>query len=172
MSTAKKAKDFRGLTIFELITILAIIGVVVLWALSFRGGLQNKTQDAIRRGRVSTFAQHLNVYITKNDSFPSTEDFLNNEKREDDFAEFLTEEGKDALNDPQDKNKVIDYIAEPEGCARDTETLCTRVSVGFSLSGGEDFVKFSIKPGTEAEAIQSTSEDDSTVPQSLTGEGE
>lgn len=174
MSTAKKTKDFRGLTIFELVTILAIIGGVILWSLSFRGGLKNQTTDAVRRGRVSTFTQHLNAYILQNKSYPSTEDFLNDDKRKDTFGQFLTDESKDALNDPKDKAKLLDYIAEPEGCAPDTDNPCTRVSVGLTLSGGEDFVKFSIKPGTEADALQSTTEDGSTttVPQSLTGEGE
>ncbi len=164
----KKTKDFRGLTIFELITILAVIGVVILWALSFKGGLQNKADDAVRRGRVSAFKEHLNSYIQENDSYPSTEDFLNDDKRKLLFSKFLSEEGEDALNDPRDKSKLIDYIADPEGCAPGTEVLCNKASVGLTLSGGEEFTKFSIKPGSELEILQEQSSEDSAIPDSLT----
>jgi len=172
MPSTKTTKDFRGLTIFELVTILTIIGLVVLWALSFKGGLQNKADDAVRRGRVSTLKENLNAYILQSDSFPSTEDFLDDEKRKDIFSRLLSEEGEDALHDPRDKDRLIDYIAEPEGCAPETEVPCTRVSVSFTLSGGEEFIRFSIKPGTELEALEELDGEESTIPESLTEEEE
>jgi competence protein ComGC len=159
MSNPKPKKEFRGLTVFELSLILLVIGSVFYWAFANKRSLQNNIDDANRKARVIAAKESLKGYILQNDSFPSTEDFLDDKKRSDIFASLINDEGEDALKDPKDKDTLLDYIAEPEGCAPGTDNLCTRASIGLVLSNGDDFVRFAIKPGTELEQLQTLNEE-------------
>lgn len=157
--TKTSNKEFRGLTVFELLAILAVIGGSIIWALSFRSGLQSKAQDEVRRARVSTLKEHLRYYVSENGSFPSNEQFDNEDTRKKLFSNFLLDQGEDALQDPKDSKQVINYFSEPEGCAPDTGIPCTKVSVSLTLSNGEDFVKFAIMPGKELEYLQKATDE-------------
>lgn len=154
MPSAKPKKEFRGLTVFELSLILLVIGSVFYWAFANKRSLQNNIDDANRKTRVIAAKESLKSYILQNDSFPSTETFLDQKSRSEIFSELLSEEGQDFLTDPKSKDTLMDYVAEPEGCAPATENLCTRASLSLTLSGGDDFVRFAIKPGTELEQLQ------------------
>jgi hypothetical protein len=155
MSSSKnQKKEFRGLTIFELAIIIAVILSSVLWALSFRSGLRNETFDAQRKGRVSTVSEYLKVYFLQKGSFPGVDDFEDEETRKIIFRTLLAEEGDDFLNDPKDKNILISYSSEPFGCSPETELICNRASAGLFLSNREEFVRFAFEPGKEAEILQ------------------
>ena len=145
--------DFRGLTIFEILAILSIILGSIFWALSFKGNLENKNLDTERKARVSTFKEQLKTYVIENGSFPSDEQFEDEQIRKALFVSFLVDQGQDALNDPKDSDKLMSYSAEPEGCLPDTEKPCTKVSVGFKLSNGDLFIKFAVKPGFEQQYL-------------------
>lgn len=144
----------RGLTIFELLSIGLVILATVLWALSSRSNLQKKIYDEQRRARVSVLKEDLSKLVQKDGSFPSNEQFENTESREKLFSDILADYGKDFLNDPKDKSILIGYSAEPEGCAPSSDTPCTKVTVGLTLSSGEEFFKFSVKPGYELEYLK------------------
>lgn len=146
--------DFRGLTIFEILVILSIILGSILWAFSFKGNLEKKNMDTERKARVSIFKEQLKTYVIENGSFPSDEQFKDEELRKTLFGPFLLDQGQNALNDPKDSDKLMFYLAEPEGCQPDTEKLCTRVSVGLKLSNGEQFIKSATKPGFEQQYLQ------------------
>ncbi len=155
---SKTKQDFRGLTIFELSIILLIIGSVFYWAFTTKRSLQNNLDDALRKARVVAAKEHLKSYIIENDSFPSTEAFQDEEQRKEIFSSLLSEEGEDALKDPKEKDVAVDYIAEPVGCAPDTDNPCTRVSLSLTLNNGDDFSRFVIKPGSELEQLQTLNE--------------
>lgn len=166
---AKQTKDFRGLTIFELLTILAVVGVAILWALSSRSSLENKAYDATRKARVSIVKEHLKYYILENSSFPSMEEFNDQEKRSSIFSGLITDEGEEVFQDPKDSKLIMDYITDPEDCAPETDILCEKAALSFKLSDGQEFIKFAVKPGSEAEYLQEIIDEEQTsIPQSLT----
>jgi competence protein ComGC len=169
----KQSKDFRGLTIFELLTILIIIGGTVLWALSFRSGLQNKAYDETRKARVSTVKEYLKVYILQNGSLPSADQFNDEEQRKGLFADLIADEGEDIFKDPKNPKTIMEYIPDPEDCAPETDNLCNKAALTFTLSDGQDFTKFALEPGKEAEYLQDVLNDEqqNNIPQSLTPEG-
>jgi hypothetical protein len=171
MPTAKpvKTKDFRGLTIFELLIILIAIGAAIFWGVSTKKDLRNQLNDSIRKGRVSAFNESLRSYVLENGSFPSEEQYYDEAKRKEIFSRFLLDEGENALQDPTDNSILIDYAPSPEGCAPDTEILCESVSLGMYLTNGEDFTRFAVKPGKEAELLleESNNDVDNLIPDSL-----
>lgn len=157
-----KNKEFRGLTIFELSLILLVVGSVFYWAFATKKTLQNNLDDALRKSRVIAAKEHLRAYILENDSFPSTETYQDDEARKSIFEALIIDEGEDALDDPKIKDLKIDYLAEPAGCAENTENPCTRVALSLTLSNGQDFYRFAIKPGTESEQLKELQESDDT----------
>jgi hypothetical protein len=160
MSELKNAKsnsqkaDFRGLTVFELGVILAIILGSVLWALSFKSGLEQRTYDAIRKGRVSTISENLKVYFLQNGSLPSEDEFNDQQKREEIFKRLLIDEGSDFLNDPENQDQLVTYAPEPAGCAPETEVICDSAAISLMLSNKKEFVRFALEPGKEAELLK------------------
>jgi hypothetical protein len=156
MTKPQQNAEFRGLTIFEILVIAAVMLGSLFWAYSFRGSLVNKNYDTERKARVSTFKEHLRSYALENGSFPADEQFQTEETRNSLFASYLVDQGQDALNDPKDTDKLMSYSAEPEGCQPFTESPCTKVSVGFKLSTGELFIKFAVKPGSEEQYLNQT----------------
>ncbi len=171
MPTAKsvKTKDFRGLTIFELLIILLAIGAAIFWGISTKKDLRNQLNDSIRRGRVSALKENLRGYVLQNGSFPSEESYYDEEQRKLIFSSYFLDEGEDALQDPTDSSVLIDYAPTPEGCAPDTEMPCEKVSLGMYLTDGEDFTRFVVTPGKEAELLleESGGELDNLIPDSL-----
>lgn len=147
------SKDFRGLTIFELLAILAVISISIAWALSFKGKLENKAFDEIRKSRVSTLKENLKTIYLQTGSFPSSEQFDDEATRKKLFPAFLADQGKDSMNDPKDKGLLISYISDPEGCTGNLENPCTKVALSLILSNGEEFVKFAFEPGKELEYL-------------------
>lgn len=164
MTDAKKQassnKDFRGLTIFEILTILTIVGGAIFWALSSKTGMQNKVYDEQRRARVTTLKENLMTLVNKNGSFPSDEEFQNDDIRKNLFSSYLADYGQDYLGDPKDSQTLITYIAEPEGCLPNTDNPCTKVTVALKLSTGEQFIKFGVKPGSELEYLNQATEEE------------
>lgn len=166
----KPTKEFRGLTIFELLAILAVIGTVIFWAVSSRSGLENKAFDATRKARITTVKEHLKSYILINGSFPSMEQFEDQEQRKEIFSELITDEGEDIFKDPKDSNITMDYVTDPLECAPETENPCRKASLTFILSDGQEFIRFAIEPGSQLDLLEeSLSEEDQTsIPESLT----
>ncbi len=160
MPNSKPKKDFRGLTIFELSLIILVIGSVFYWAFANKRNLQNNIQDEIRKARVVAAKEYLRSYILQNNSFPTTESFLDEKTRADIFSDLISDEGQDALKDPKDKDQLIDYSAEPLDCAPDTDNPCTRASLSLILSNGDEFIRFAIKPGTELEQLQTLNQEE------------
>lgn len=149
-----KTLEPRGLTIFELLSIGSVILAILFWALGSRSNMQKKLYDEQRRARVSVLKENLSKIVQRDGSFPSDEQFENAATREKLFSDILADYGRDFLNDPKDKSLLISYSAEPEGCAPGSATLCTKVTVGLTLSNGDDFFKFSVKPGYEVEYLK------------------
>lgn len=156
------SRDFRGLTIFELLLIGVVVLGSILWALSVRAGMNSKVYDEQKKARVSTLKENLMSVVEKDGSFPSQDQFQNEDKRKLLFSTFLGDYGSDSLTDPTDKERLITYVAEPEGCAPDTDNPCTKFTVALQLSSGEWFTKFGIKPGKELEYLQETTQDQTT----------
>jgi len=157
MSQSKKTpqpRDFRGLTIFELLIIAVIIFGSVFWAFSARSDMRNKAYDEARKGRVSTLKENLRTFYSENGSFPSSEQFENDDSRKKIFALLLADQGEDFLHDPQDKTMLIDYVTDPEDCDGTETKPCQKVALSLKLSNGEEFTKFALEPGKELEAIE------------------
>lgn len=164
MSKTEQKDDFRGLTIFELLIILAVVLGSFLWAFSARNNLRNQRIDTERKGRVSTLKEHLRSYVIQNGSFPSDSQFQDKDTRDSIFSTFVADQGKEALYDPKKTSQLISYSAEPEGCTATTEDPCTKVSVALELSNGDEYIKFAVKPGEELKYLQeATSSGDSTT---------
>lgn len=161
-STTKQDQDssnFRGLTIFELLLICLVIGGVFLWGFGNRSKLSNQNYDSVRKGRVSAIKENLRYYYLKNNTFPSEAQFQDTEEREAIFSTFIVDEGKEVFFDPQKTDQLATYIAEPEGCTATEEDPCTKVSISFTLSNGDEFYKFAFEPGKEVEYFDQLQED-------------
>lgn len=167
MSKTDQNSEFRGLTIFELLAICAVILGAFLWALSARSNLTNQKLDIERKARVSTLKENLKTYVVANNSFPSDEQFQDEKSRGEIFKTFLIDQGSDALNDPKETSKLISYSAEPEGCAPGTDTICTKVSVGLKLSTGDLFIKFAVKPGEEIKYLKEAAQSGNSNEQNI-----
>lgn len=152
-----KSSDFRGLTVFELAMILAVIGSVVLWAFSARAKIRNETFDEIRKARVVALKENLKSYLTANNTFPSQFQFDDDESRTEILSDYISDEGEDVFFDPKFKDNFIFYYPEPEGCLATSDSPCEKISLSFRLSDGEDFFRFALKPGTEFKYIDDES---------------
>lgn len=142
-------EDFRGLTVFELIMIMAVIGGVILWAFSTRSAIRNEVYDETRKGRVTALKENLKLYMALNGTFPSQQQFDEEDSRLTLLAGYISDEGQNAFFDPQKKEELMLYYPEPEGCAATAEDPCELVSLSLQLSTGEEYFKFAVKPGTE-----------------------
>jgi hypothetical protein len=158
-------KEFRGLTIFELTIILSVIGVAFFWALSLKSSLQNKVYDAERKGRLIALKENLQTYFLQNNTFPSEEQFNDENTRKDILDRYIASNGEDYLKDPKDNSKLILYLPEPEGCKAEEASICNKVSISLDLSNGEEFIQFVVAPGKELELLKETIEE-GTAPQS------
>jgi competence protein ComGC len=154
-----QASSFRGLTIFELMVILFVISFSLFWGFSAKSKAQKDVNDQLRKSRVSLLKEHFSVYTLENDSLPSQESYDNEETRGLITASLLADEGQDAISDPQDKEKVVTYLAEPEGCAPKTDNPCTKGTFSLTLADGEEFYRFAIKPGSEDKYLQESAQD-------------
>lgn len=156
-------KDFRGLTIFELLIISTAILGSILWAVSVRANMQNKVLDEQRRARVTTLKENLMSFVQQNGSFPAEDEFNNEEKRKQLFATYLGDYGQNFINDPKDKSILVSYVAEPEGCSGDSENPCTKITIALKLSNGDQFIKFGVKPGKELEYLNQVNQQDEST---------
>lgn len=146
-------KDFRGLTIFELTIILGIILISILWSLNLRSDSKDKVYDAERKGRVTALRENFLAFYAKNNTFPSQATFNDQKQREAILEAYLIENGQDYIKDPKD-SKLIEYLTDPEDCQGTVEDPCEKISLSLVLSNGEDFYKFIVPPGKEAELLQ------------------